>query len=145
MHNRIRYESIMELISATQEVEQKKPIYLMYVNILSDGIGDYYHFEDLMRTLLTDPHYADVEFVAIIYFDYKGKNTNYTIIDAKLKALFGDNIPYYYGKTIDHIGFKHDQQLVLKLKSADQVVLISHESNIFRSRYDQYISKDVPK
>lgn len=125
-----------------------KPIYVMYVNINIDGIGDYTHFEDIMRRLINDPRYMDVEFVPIICFNSYGKQINYYRINDKLEILFAGKIKYYYTKSNNFGALELNpyigSEIYKKLKSAQQVIFISYESNYeFSKHYEDILSKDI--
>lgn len=115
------------------------PKYVIFNTIHSDGIGDFSHFEDIMRALLANPKFRNVEFIPIIHFQDGGKESNYRRIGEKLKAL---NIPYYYGKYEDHVNFSNDKTLQKKLSEADQVISISLDN--ISDLYKPYLKKDIP-
>ena len=45
---------------------------IIFNTVLSDGVGDYYHMEKIVRHLQQHVEYRDVDMTAIILFDEKG-------------------------------------------------------------------------
>jgi hypothetical protein len=100
------------------------PKYLIFNTVNNDGVGDFTHFEDIMKVLLSDPKYSDVEFIPIVCFNSHGKESNYIRIGEKMKALC---IPFFYGKEEDHKVFIENITLQKRLSDADQCIVISFD------------------
>ena len=127
-----------------QAIESSKPVYVIFVNINSDGVGDYTHFKEIMKTLMDSPSYQDVDFVPIIYFNPKGKPHHDKMIQDSLTELFHGKIKYYYGKDNDgELSAQEGTELHDKLKRADQIVMISYDRDTFASFYRDNIRRDI--
>ncbi len=69
------------------------PIYLLVNEVMPDGIGDFTHFEDMVRYVRNDPNYSDVKWIAVVIFAGDGSPVNYAAIQRRLSAL---DIEFYY-------------------------------------------------
>ena len=111
----------------------------MYNGVCSDGIGDFSHFEDILKALLNNPQFSNVQFIAIVYFNAKGKKSNYDLIQHKLDEL---GIKTYFGTDPEHLAFITDTELQHHLSEADQVIMISSPSGFVI--YEPYFKKNIP-
>ena len=106
----------------------------------SDGVGDFTHFEDIMKTLLADPKYSGVVFIPIVCFNSGGKESNYVRIGEQMRTL---GIPFFYGKNEDHLRLSKDKILQRLLGEADQAIVISYDTGIF-NQYKPYLKPGIP-
>ena len=53
------------------------PIYLLVNEVMPDGIGDFTHFEDIVRHVSNDANYSDVKWIAVVTFAGDGSPANY--------------------------------------------------------------------
>jgi hypothetical protein len=120
-------------------MEDAMPNYLIFNTVNSDGVGDFSHFEDIIKTLLANPKFNDVEFIPIVCFKAGGTESNYRRVGEKLKAL---GIPFIYGKDDDHKRFSSDPAIQKQLNEADQAIVISYDT-IF-GKYQPYLKPDIP-
>lgn len=114
---------------------------LVFNSIFSDGVGDFTHFEDIMKVLLTNPQFKNVEFIPIVKFVDGGKEANYKRIHEKLKML---GIPFLYGKTHEHEEFSKNQDVQQLVGDADQALSISSDQNSVTAHYANFFKKNMP-
>lgn len=115
------------------------PRYVIFNTVNSDGVGDFTHMEDIMKSLLSNPKYRSVEFIPIIYFIEGELASNYERIHQKIKD-FG--IQFFYGKKDDHLRFSKNEAFQRLLSEADQAILISYDA-IFEL-YEPYLKQGIP-
>lgn len=123
------------------------PKYVVLTTINFDGTGDFSHFEDIMKALLDNPVFSEVEFIPIVHFmrySIPKRMALYPIILEKMNLLFKDrNIPFYYGIFDEHQVFKTDTVLQKRLGKADQVIVISFGEDLVYP-YKPYFKNGIP-
>lgn len=112
---------------------------VVFNTVNGDGVGDFSHFEDIMKALLGNPAFSSVEFIPIVCFLPSGKESNYIRIGEKLNLL---GIPFFYGKPKDHEHFSQNVSLQEKLREANQAIIISFDA-IF-GQYSRYLRQGIP-
>lgn len=112
---------------------------VVFNTVNGDGVGDFSHFEDIMKALLANPAFVSTEFIPIVCFLPSGKESNYIRIGEKLRAL---GITFFYGKPNDHEHFSQDVGLQENLRDATQAIIISFDT-IF-GQYSRYLRKGIP-
>ena len=115
------------------------PKYVIFNTTLYDGVGDFSHFEDIIKALLANPLYHNVAFIPIVSFDPKGSESNYKRIHEKLKAL---GIPFIYGKNQEHEQLSQNLALQQHLSDADQCIAIS--ADMISPLYRPYCKPGIP-
>ncbi|MDP3562356.1 MAG: hypothetical protein Q8R83_09305 [Legionellaceae bacterium] len=115
------------------------PKYVIFNTINSDGVGDFTHFEDIIKMLLANPKFKHVEFISIVCFEATGLESNYVRIGERLRAL---GIRFFYGKNDDHARLSSDFVMQKLLNEVEQVILISYDS-IFEL-YEPYVKQGIP-
>jgi hypothetical protein len=115
------------------------PKYVIFNTINSDGVGDFTHFEDILKMLLDNSKFKHVEFISIVCFQSSGLESNYVRIGDKLNAL---GVRFFYGKNDYHTRLSSDFAVQKLLNEVDQVILISYDS-IFEL-YEPYVKQGVP-
>jgi hypothetical protein len=99
--------------------------YILFNTINDDGIGDFIHFEEIVRALQNMPMLGETTLIAIVYFSPKGSDANYEKVLARLESL---NITYYFGKDAEHAEFRSDRTLLHHLSHATQAFVISYDT-----------------
>jgi ankyrin repeat protein len=112
---------------------------VVFNTVNGDGVGDFSHFEDIMKALLANPAFISMEFIPIVCFLPSGKESNYIRIGEKLRAL---GIPFFYGKPNDHEHFSQEVSLQKNLREASQAIIISFDA-IF-GQYSRYLRQGIP-
>lgn len=56
------------------------PVFVIFNYILLDGIGDFFHFEGIVNTLLDNSRFNQAHFSDFVNFDQRGKSSNYEYI-----------------------------------------------------------------
>ena len=100
---------------------------LVFNTVFSDGIGDFFHFEDLMQSLLNNEKLNHIEILAFVYFTEAGSPNNYNIIQEKLtnglKLL--PRIKIFLGYLKDHKVFSQDLRLQETINTAVKGFVVS--------------------
>ena len=100
------------------------PNYVVFNTISNDGVGDFYHFEGIIKKLLADHHYKNVQFFAIVGFQTGGRLSKKDIkkIEQELKQL---NVQFLYGSIKEHEAYSLNENVQKQLSTADQAIIIS--------------------
>lgn len=125
-YNKIKQQHEKIQMEEKSEITAERPI-ILFNCIDEDGIGDFSHFEDIVKALREIPRFHQQKFIAFVGFDPNGKKENYDRIKDRLSHL---DIEFYYG-TYDEL----DQQfadlsaiITPKLEQASQAIVISFNS-----------------
>ena len=122
--------------------------HIIFNTICPDGMGDFSHFEDIMKVLLAKPRFSKIEFIAIVTFKDRDDLTcssdlNESIYLNVRERLYSLGIRFYYGRYTDHINYSNHHDVQDLLSEADQVVTISY-GDITENLYAPYFKKGIP-
>ena len=101
------------------------------------------HFEDIVKILLNNPQFNEVEFIAIVGFNPDGNKENYDRIQQKVAQL---QIQSYFGTYEEHEQIRLNSLLQQRLGEAQQAIVISFDGcpvSLF-GRYEPYLSEEIP-
>lgn len=103
----------------------------VFNTILYDGIGDFYHFEDVMEALLTNERFKAVKFIAFIHFDNRGSKKNFEYIENRLnnglRHKYPQRIQIHFGDMDFHDKLRQSPQLQAALAKAIKGIIISFD------------------
>ena len=122
---------------------------LVFNTVFQDGIGDFFHFEDLMQSLLTNEKLNHIEILAFVYFNEGGTLNNYRIIQEKLinGLKLSPRIKVFFGYLKDHKEFITDPILQETMKTAVKGFVVSLNDlklvNIYKNSCNA-IGADIP-
>lgn len=117
------------------------PKYVVFNTVNYDGAGDFAHFKDIMKALLANPAFKDVEFTSIIEDHDTNKTSRYDSLHKQLTAM---GIRFYLGNQEKHKDqFSKDKNLQKDLLQADQAIIISFDNDLFKI-YQPYLKKSIP-
>ena len=114
---------------------------LVFNTVHSDGVGDFKHFEDILKALLANPKFNDIEFIPIVLFESDGKEANYKRMHEKLKKL---GIPFLYGTEDEHEKFSSNESIKKLVGDADQALNISYTAGEVTELYQPYLKANLP-
>lgn len=117
------------------------PKYAIFNTVVSDGMGDFSHFLDVVQALRANPHFKDVEFVPVVCFQNGGKKANEARVREKLDAL---GWPYVFGSEDDHAKFCLEEDTQHLLHDADQAIVISSDQERLLELYAPYMKAGIP-
>jgi hypothetical protein len=105
------------------------PLFIIFNTVNYDGIGDFYHLDDIMNALLRNERLKSVNFMIFIYFHEKGSNKNYYRIEHKLNDGLKKNerVQVYFGNMADHKRFMEYPELQAKINDAVKGFIISYD------------------
>lgn len=115
------------------------PKYAIYNTICSDGVGDFTHFEDIIKALRANPRFKTVEFIAVV--TNRNELAYFDILE-KLKSL---SITYFYGRNaygFDDYITNSDKTRETLLSDVDQTICISYGDN--HRSWHPYLKQDAP-
>lgn len=113
--------------------------------VLSDGVGDFYHFADVIKKLASDPRYKDIRLVGFVEFKEGGSDTNYKRIENQIQEIKNQfsNIEIYFGTEKDHKKYSTDTNIQNMLGTADQAFTVSRGLSL-PLLYSAYLKPDIP-
>jgi hypothetical protein len=124
------------------------PRYIVFVTVKSDGVGDFTHFEDIIRALTNNHRFDDVNFFLVVHIENRGSRSNFDSLYANLlKRTLALGHQFSFGvkdqhlEAIDIASKYEDDQLGQALREATQAIIISYDK-VF-SLYEPYLKRNI--
>lgn len=110
----------------------------LFVTVMIDGYGDFSHFIDIYKAIISNSIFKEIEFIPVIHV--QGTEYNATKLNKINEILQFLKVPKYFsGLTQDFSDHFHSNiELTQSLKNTDQVIFISSDT-IYRD-YKKYIN-----
>lgn len=102
---------------------------LVFNTVHYDGIGDFFHFEDIMNALLNNERFNNVEVLAFICFNVGGSKKNFECIEQKLKngLCQFERVKVYFGDMQFHQELRQNAALQAEMNTAVKGFIISFD------------------
>lgn len=118
------------------------PKYLIFNTVKSDGVGDFKHFEDIVKALNSCSYFTDVEFLLIVNYQPRHNDEAlYESLRARISAL-GHN--FIFGTLTEHRDWIFDHfmdDIIDNFADVSQAIIISYD-DIF-TMYEPYLPKNM--
>jgi len=132
------------------------PHYIIYTYVNNDGLGDFSHLDDIAVTILSNPHFNDINLTIIVEIRDIGRDKE---SELKSKEIF---LPFIKNKLIQleqdfpdrlttfcalETQYQYDNPVIQKkLNEADQLLIVSYDGQYCRAseQYTRYCQEGIP-